>query len=410
MNKSIQTLRELAKVYRDLAGEDINNSRLVMHQQVNDLQSTRPVVLIGELPWNEMNIDNQLTLVCKEPVLRAVEDYLRKSIFQYKRFPADMVLKPYISIKKVVDESSIGITKTEDTLASDEANTIVSHEYHDQLSNDSDVDKLILPTITYNEKETMRRYDIVANALGDIIPIKISGIDYMQVLTWDDVSEFRGVTPLLMDIIDRPEHSHKIIRKLTDIYVHRLNSYENLGLFSDDPDYLHSTAMATNDLKKPAIGKPRTREHVWGRGVAQILASVSKEMRDEFDIAYMQETVGQCGLTYYGCCEPLDTMIDIVEKIKNLRKISITPWANVDNAADIIGNRYVLASKPNPSAVAVKALNEDSLRKELDQILSACKRNNCHADIVLKDISTCNNNPNNIFRWEQIAMEMVNSY
>ena len=130
-------------------------------------------------------------------------------------------------------------------------------------------------------------------------------------------------------------------------------------------------------------------------------------MHEEFDINYMKETIGQCGLAYYGCCEPLDRKIDIVEKIPNLRKISVTPWADPDRAADAIGRRYVFSSKPTPAAVAVPVLDEAALRLEIRRILTAVRRNDCSCDIVLKDISTCNRRPENIFRWQQIVMEMV---
>lgn len=149
---------------------------------------------------------------------------------------------------------------------------------------------------------------------------------------------------------------------------------------------------------------------MWGRGAAQIFASVSKHMHKEFDIEYMKKTVGQCKLVYYGCCEPLDKKMDIVEKIPNLRKVSITPWANVNVSAEAINTKYVLSSKPNPPLVAVSMLDHDALKKEIKIILDVCKRNNCNCDIVLKDISSCCNRPQNIFEWEQLVMDMVNNY
>jgi len=133
-------------------------------------------------------------------------------------------------------------------------------------------------------------------------------------------------------------------------------------------------------------------------------------MHDEFDIRYMIETIGQCGLSYYGCCEPLDKKMDIVEKIPNLRKVSVTPWADVNVAAEAIDGRFVLSAKPNPASVAVPKLDKENLRKEIGRILDACKRNNCSCDIVLKDISTCCHRPENIFEWEQVVMEMVRNY
>jgi hypothetical protein len=219
---------------------------------------------------------------------------------------------------------------------------------------------------------------------------------------------YRGVTDLLMDLVDRPDFSHRLVRLLTDAKKAELDQFEALGLLDADIFDLHCTAGRTSNLPSAAYDGGRvTRKDIWGRGTAQIFASVGKAMHEEFDIDYMVETVGQCGLVYYGCCEPLDTKIDILEKIPNLRKISITPWANVDVAAEAIGKKYVLASKPNPASVAVPVLDEDALRAEIGRILGAIRRNGCSADIVLKDISTCSHNPENLFRWERIVMDMV---
>jgi len=405
----IYLLRELAKKYYTLSLQDRNAERLILHRNVNDLKHTRPVVLINELPWVEMNIDNQLTLLCDNPILREAEDFFRKQIFQYTYFPADMILKPYYPLRKIIQFSETGLSVNEDTIATPDGNHIVAHEYHDQLALEESIDRITMPDVMYMEKETLYKYSVIAEAIGDIVPVKLMGIDCLYVTTWDDISMYRGVTPLLIDLMDRPEYTHKMVRKLTDIYVHKLNQYEKLGLFESDPFDLHCTPVANSTLKPLEEEGFVTRKNIWGRGAAQIFASVSGSMREEFDIAYMKETVGQCGLVYYGCCEPLDKMIDIVEEIPNLRKISVTPWADVDRAADVMGSKYVFSSKPNPASVAVSALDEKDLRKELSKILDAIKRNNCPADIVLKDISSCHHNPQNIFNWEKVAMEMVQS-
>ena len=46
-------------------------------------------------------------------------------------------------------------------------------------------------------------------------------------------------------------------------------------------------------------------QNVWGRGLAQILASVSPAMHDEFEIQYAMRAMESFGLVYYGCCEPV---------------------------------------------------------------------------------------------------------
>jgi hypothetical protein len=44
--------------------------------------------------------------------------------------------------------------------------------------------------------------------------------------------------------------------------------------------------------------------------------------------------------------------IPILRKIKNLRKISISPWADVEKATKEIQNDYVISLKPNSAMLA----------------------------------------------------------
>lgn len=404
-------LRKLAYGYLEIANSPRNAENRKLHTAVNDLKQIRPVVLIDELPWNEMNIDNQLTLQCTDPYLKEIEWFLRTHLYRNKYFPADMIAAPFVPVNKVIRSTGIGISVEEETLPTDKENHIVSHEYKDILQTEEDLEKLHPPVITYDREESLKRYGMVGEILGDILPVKLAGIGAFYVGPWDDIARYRGVTNLLMDLADRPEFMHQIVQKLTDIKLSELEQYEAQDLFDATPSSLHCTPVCTGDLPGGSFdGDKLTREDIWGRGYAQIFASVSSAMHEEFDIAYMIKTVGQCGLVYYGCCEPLDKKIGIVEKIPNLRKISVTPWADTQVAAEAIGSKYVLSSKPNPSAVAVPHLDTDSLKKEIGNILDACRKNNCSCDIVLKDISSCCRRPENIFEWEKIVMDMVKNY
>lgn len=407
MSDERAVVRALAQEYYTLAQQPRNAERAVLHTAVNDLKMIRPVVLIDELPWSEMNVDNALTLLCEDERMRSVEWYFRSHIFKYKNFPADMILRDFFPVSKVVRSTGNGVNAKERILKTDESNTIVSHEYTDLFGHDEDLEKLKTPVITYDEHTTRGNYEFAGELLGDILPVKIVGRDHFSVATWDDISRYRGVSNLLMDLIERPEFSHRLVAKLTDIKVAELEQHEALGLFENAPQSLHCTPILSSDLPVPEGDAPRTRKHIWGRGTAQIFSSVSKAMHEEFDIAYMKRTVGQCGLVYYGCCEALDKKIDIVEKIPNLRKIGVTPWADVHAAAEIINKRYVVSSKPNPSSVGAARLDIDALKKEIGNILDACRRHQCSCDIVLKDISTCGKRPQNIFEWEKTVMEMV---
>lgn len=408
MNQDVKILRKLAYEYLVASQDPRNSQNRILHTAVNDKKMIRPVVLINEVPFPELNFDGSLTLQCSDPILRSAEDFLRKKLFQWKYFPADMILPPYLPVEKAMKSTGIGISVEEETLATDQENWIVSHEYHDQLSTEEDLEKLHPPVISYDHEDTMMRYNRIANAIGDILPVRITGHNCYTSM-WDEISAYRGVTNLLIDLAERPEFSHQIVSRLTEFEISRLEQMEELGLFDIDPLEIHCTCALNSDLPGDHDGGKVKRSQIWGRGMAQIFASVSKEMHEEFDIQYMKKVMEPFGLVYYGCCEPLDKKVDIVEKLPHLRKISITPWADIDNAAEVIGNRYVIANKPNPSSVAVR-LDEDALRAEIGRTLNACKRNGCSFDMVLKDISSCGHQLDNLVRWEKTVMEMVRNY
>ncbi|MCI8501416.1 MAG: hypothetical protein HFJ85_04170 [Oscillospiraceae bacterium] len=411
MNNDVKILRELAGRYAIAANDDRNYERRLLHKAVNDLHMIRPVVLIDELPWNELNGEGELTLHCEDPFLRTVEQKLRQTLYKWNHFPADMIVTPYFGIDKVIHTTGNGVAIVENTIHADETNHIVSHEFVDQMEDESFLERLHNETISYDKEETERRYNLAANIIGDIIPVKIIGTPWVFDTCWDDIAEWHGVTNLLMDLAMRPEFMHAVASKLTDIYLDKVRQYEELNLFEGFQPYLHSTSAYSDDLpSKEFDGIGFQAKDVWGRGAAQVFSSVSPAMREEFDITYMKKAMAPFGLVYYGCCEPLHNMIDIVEQIPNLRKITVTPWADVDIAAENIGKKYVIAHKPSPSNLAVDQLDEEVVRKELTRAIDACYRNGCSFDMVLKDISTVNYNPQNLVKWEKIAMELVQNY
>ena len=84
--------------------------------------------------------------------------------------------------------------------------------------------------------------------------------------------------------------------------------------------------------------------NMWGCSNAQIFSEVSPEMHWEFALEHDVRWLERWGLTYYGCCEPLDSKIDILRRIPNLRKISISPWCDTDRAGR--ADRHRLRDEP----------------------------------------------------------------
>ncbi len=242
------------------------------------------------------------------------------------------------------------------------------------------------------------------------MPVELCG-GALHYSLWDIIARFRGVDNLLIDLAMRPDFMHKVVQKFTDVAEATFTQYEELGLLDPVAYYLHCTAALSKELPADDFDGKVRRKDVWGRCMAQIFGSVSPDMHDEFDLAYNEKLFGGCGLVYYGCCEPMDTKIDILRKrFKNLRKVSITPWADPERAAEAMGPDLVMAAKPNPANVASKTFNAKVVEEEMAGYLEACKRHGTTCEFVLKDISTVARQPENLTKWAETALAVVDRY
>lgn len=404
-------LRGLAGQIAEIAALDIHIETERLYRAVNNLKMIRPVVLLDELPWNQLNVDGELTLKCEDAFLREVEQNMRRTLYRWNHCRGDMLVEPYYYLDRVIHIGDMGIKVQESTLSADGDNHIISHHYEDQLSTLESLDVLHVPEIMVDDVLTERRRVMLDGIFGDLLPIRLRGLTgagfYMP---WDDLARWRGVEPIYVDLIDDPELLHAFMRRFVAIRKELLRREEELGLLDAHMPVLHCTPGLVDELPGELEGGHTTRKNLWGRGTAQMFASVSPAMHDEFEIEYAKEFFDGFGLVYYGCCEPLHDKIDIVKKLPNLRKLSITPWANVRRAAEQIGGDYVLSRKPNPASVAVPKLDEEALRRDILETLTICRETGTPCEFILKDISSVYYNPMNLTRWEQVVMETVKNF
>jgi len=405
--KDSDILRELAKRYRELAELPVNRERERRIRRINGLTPDRPPVWIGEIPWNEMDIDGQLVLQCQDPLAREIECYLRQKLFAWKYFQADMVLEPVYPVRKVCHNSGVGLTVLERTIATDQANHIISHAYLDQLDTDQKLDALTTPVITGDPEADRGNLAKTQELLGETLPAQLRGHSVYHA-PWDEINRYRGVEPILIDLVERPDFVHRIIARFTEFYIAQAEQMEAQGLLEARPDDLHCTPPYVDELPSYSQG-PAKLDGVWFRGMAQLFGAISPDMHEEFDLNYMRPLMARCGLSYYGCCEPLDKLIPRLKTVPNMRKIGVSPWADVETCAEQMVGDYVFAAKPNP-ALVVSPFDAEAVRKEIMKIVEACQRHGCPCELVLKDISTVSYKPQNLIAWNDTVQRVLDGY
>jgi hypothetical protein len=409
----VTIVRELASRVADIAALPVQQETVRLWEALNDLHPERPMAMIDEIPWHEINVNDELTLVASHPFTRELETRLRQTLYRWNHMRVDMVVRSFVEFPKVINHSGWGMRIEEDTIAVGDGNTIVSHHYQDQLANPEDVEKLRVPEVSLNVAATVAVEAKAHECLDGILGVKMQGLtaadgNALAFALWDDIEQFRGTEPILLDFMDRPEHLHSIAKRLTEVRLAELDLYQELGLLGYDADRVHCTGGFTTELPKPGFdpAKPRTIDN-WIVGRSQLFVSVGDATFDEFVPPYYAPFYERFGLGYFGCCDPLHNRVDSVRKIPNVRKISMSPWAKIQKAAEAIGRDFVFSRKPNPAMVAMDEWVPAIAEKDFVDVLEATQANGCPVEFTLKDISTCRNEPQRLWEWCDIAARMV---
>ena len=89
-------LRGLAEELAGAAAGGLHREKASLWRALNDLESQRTMVWITEIPWHEMNVGDELVLRTTHPWARDMETLLRRSLYQWRHMPADMVLDDFL--------------------------------------------------------------------------------------------------------------------------------------------------------------------------------------------------------------------------------------------------------------------------------------------------------------------------
>jgi hypothetical protein len=102
--------------------------------------------------------------------------------------------------------------------------------------------------------------------------------------------------------------------------------------------------------------------------------------------------------------------IDVLRQIPNLRRIAVTPFADVQRCAEQIGDEYVMSWRPSPAEMVSILFDPHHIRKTVRGALDAARANGCHMDITLKDVETVQGCPERIHEWVKIVRGVIDEY
>ena len=397
-------LRDLARQYLEICQRPEMATRREWWRKHNSLKRIpfRPLIYTRAFAWQEMSAS---VCQCSDPFLRGFENFFRYQIF-WDSLGDDSIFEPWVTLQATHECTGWGIEGVRNY--TDEPGGSFKVEY--PLKNPTDLDKLRPAWHAINERATDDEFHRLADVIGDVLPINVDRGPAYRMWTGDistDLGYLRGIENFMLDMYDRPAWLHGLLAFLRDGIIHTHKQAEAAGDWGLCAHQNQAMPYAEELLDPVCHVNGVNRRQLWGYMAAQEYNLVSPALHDEFLLQYQLPILKEFGLVAYGCCEDLTRKIKMLRQIPNLRRIAVSPFADVARCAEQIGEAYVLSYRPSPTEMVGYDFDPDRIRTILRRDLLACRANGCHVDITLKDVETVENDPTRVDRWVQITRQVI---
>jgi hypothetical protein len=405
LQKDRNILRDLAKRVNEVGNDSLQAERRERWCRHNALKPGKPMIYISpEGSWQELI--PQSILQCRNAAAQSIETSLRRKLFYHEVIPDDQPIEAIWTVPKIINSTGWGID--ERVISSSDSRG--AWHFDPVIFDPADLQKIKIPRITYDRAETEKNRVILEDLFDGIIPVQMKGIGHIGYHLMAEYTKWRGLEEVMMDMYLNPEMLHEAMARLTEGHKDILKQYIEQDLLELNNDQTYQSSGGNGYLAEelPASdfsGKVRPID-MWASSESQELAQVGPKQHAEFALTYEKELLKPFGLTGYGCCEDLTGKLDDVFEINNLRRISISPWADVEKCAERLKGDYIFSWKPQPAHL-VGDFNSEMIREYLRNGIKAAQNQGCILEIILKDTHTCQHHPERFVQWLQIAREEI---
>jgi len=298
----------------------------------------------------------------------------------------------------------------------------MAHLKNFPIKTPDDIKKLRHRTLYLDRSPSENVKNILDDIFGDILPVRLENTDFWYPNLGNQPfigCNFPGITWNLFNLIgadgimlwpyDHPDALHELMRFITDdmkIYYNYLMDNDVLDYNADNQSVGGASYGYVSDLPSASVKHDRkcTFKDLWCWSESQESQPISPDMYDEFYLPYMAEIANMFGLTYLGCCDnTIGKFEKSVKQIHNIRKVSVSNWADPYLGAELLGRDYVYSRKPYPALVSgenvdwdlVKQAAQDSAKAAKDSIVEIIYRDiyskNCTVDRAAEFVSVWRN-------------------
>lgn len=406
-----EILREVAKKQLELANREENKQKIKNWYLHNDLKGEKPMIHLEMWTFAQEIIPQRLR--CQGEFARQVEtnlycNFLNQELFNDDRVTPDYYPLNYDTYFQLFDiEIKVNHTEGQDGQES------LGHQFQSIVEDlEDDYDKLKPTRYGVDEALTMRKKQVIEEAIGDILPVKLQ-MDCLYSVPTQMLIHFMSMENMMFAMYDYPELFKEMMDRIANDTLAYYKMLEERRLILPTTSF-ESVGQGTWSFTNQLPGwdewekRPFTTKDVWGFMDSQETVGISPEMYEEFIFPCYKKIADSYGLLSYGCCEPTSPIWDrCISKLENLRKVSISPWCDEEFMGERLqGSKVIFHRKPSPNLLGVdKVLDEDALRKHIRKSLLAAR--GCKMEITQRDVYTIHNDIAKAKRYVNIIREEI---
>ena len=361
-------------------------------------------------------------LQCAHPVLRAVEATMLEHIHHFDEVGDDIVFEPYYRLGWDIRDSGWGVDVVQIPGPAAAEGTSIGYTFNFPIKTPADVERLRPRQFSLDREGTTAKLRLLEDTFGDILPVVVGNYEHLASdegapnragnyylgLT-RQIYRFIGNDGLLGWVYESPETIHALMEYMVADRERLFGFLQEQGLIVPNTDNMLAGPRAygyCSDL--PSTDEtPGTLGDLWCWAESQESTPISPAMFKEFVLPYLKRVTDRFGLVYYGCCEPQTDRLDlIIEAMPNLRSVSVTPWADFERTAEMLGSDYVFSRKPDPVPISGAEPHWERAEADLQRTHDAAGRGDCNVELLFRDVYDVGGDRGRLKTWVELARKV----
>lgn len=409
-------LREVAKKQIEFASQDRNATLKEQWYRHNALQGEKPMVVLESGTFGGEVVTPRLR--CTDAYARSVEASIYHNFVNQELFEDDKVTPDYYGVNYDTSFKMFDLDEHIEYASEKEkaSNSGVGIRFVPVIGDlEEDMDKIKPSSFSVDIAGTKKKFDLLTETFGDILPVRMK-MNALYSVPTQKIVHLMDMENMMVNMVSYPELFKKIMDQIADDTLAYFDLLEQMKVIlptTGCEGVAQGTFAFNRELPdtQTVEGRSLTTKDVWGYMDSQETVSISPHMFEELVFPCYERIASRFGLLSYGCCEPVHPIWDsCISKLKNLRKVSISAWCDEEFMGERLrGSRVIYHRKPRATFLGYgDVLDEEAFRAHIDKSLAAAR--GCKMEITQRDVYTIHHDIPKAHRYVEIIREEIEDH